>query len=51
MTIKVHNPVCHKCKQPARIYHMKKWWCHNDLNAEGYCPQNKRKEPSATNNN
>jgi len=42
--IKTHNPVCHLCGEQARIYHLKKWWCHNNLEAEGYCSNVKTKK-------
>jgi hypothetical protein len=42
--IKVDQPKCHICLQKARIWHLKKWWCHNDMELKGYCPHDKKRQ-------
>jgi len=42
--IKVDQPKCHICLQKARIWHLKKWWCHNDMELKGYCPHDKKRK-------
>ena len=53
MTIKVGKAVCHKCKQNAKLYHAKKWWCsvESDMgtfNIKGYCKNQKPKGKNET---
>jgi hypothetical protein len=42
--IKVDQPKCHICLQKARIWHLKKWWCHNDMELKGYCSHDKKRQ-------
>jgi hypothetical protein len=48
MTIKAGKALCHKCKQPAKLYYEKKWWCsvESDMgtfNMKGHCKNTKGK--------
>lgn len=53
MIIKVGKATCHKCKQPAKLYYKKKWWCavESDMgtfNMVGHCKN--KKDHSANSN-
>jgi hypothetical protein len=55
MTIKVGKALCHKCKQPAKLYYAKKWWCavESDMgtfNMKGQCKNQKPKGNNETHN-
>ena len=37
MAIKLGKQLCHKCKQPAKTYDQKKWWCGRTFEGHGIC--------------
>jgi|TARA_R110000744_G_scaffold113342_5_gene212399 hypothetical protein len=53
--MKTGKAICHKCKQPAKLYYKKKWWCAlisemGSFNMVGSCKNIKIKDNIETNN-
>lgn len=46
MVIKLNGQVCHKCKQPAKTYDKKKWWCGRTFEGHGVCKNDNKKSSS-----
>jgi len=44
MAIKTYDRKCNKCKNPAKYYDDKKWWCGFTFDAHGYCKAEKEKD-------